>query len=62
MHFHLPKPLNGWREFVGEEGPKSSAFANQFGSCRKENSWRRGLELETSAEQARLGAFSKLSP
>lgn len=20
MHFHLPKPLNGWREFVGEVG------------------------------------------
>ena len=18
MHFHLPKPLHGWREFVGE--------------------------------------------
>jgi hypothetical protein len=20
MHFHLPKPLHGWREFVGEVG------------------------------------------
>ena len=20
MHFHLPKPLHGWREFLGEVG------------------------------------------
>ena len=20
MHFHLPKPLHGWREFIGEVG------------------------------------------
>ena len=20
MHFHLPKPLHGWREFAGEVG------------------------------------------
>ena len=20
MHFHFPKPLHGWREFVGEVG------------------------------------------
>lgn len=20
VHFHLPKPLHGWREFLGEEG------------------------------------------
>ena len=62
MHFHLPKPLHGWRAFAGEVGiiVLGVLIALGFGQIVEQWQWRRqvattrdalAIELATSANQ-----------
>jgi hypothetical protein len=51
MHFHLPKPLHGWREFAGEVGIIVIGVLIALGAEQlvEEAQWhRRGLEAEAA--------------
>ena len=63
MHFHLPKPLHGWREFAGEVGiiVLGVLIALGFGQIVEQWQWHRqvvttrdalAIELATSAKQS----------
>ena len=39
MHFHLPKPLHGWREFAGEVGIIVIGVLIALGADQLLNDW-----------------------
>ena len=51
MHFHLPKPLHGWREFAGEVGIilLGVLLALLGQAMFEEWTWDRKVEAATSA-------------
>ena len=56
MHFHLPKPLHGWREFVGEVGiiVIGVLIALIGESTFEEWSWHRKIDAATHAMDAEI--------
>lgn len=71
MHFHVPKPLHGWREFVGEVGiivvgvlialaaEQVVEAAHQRSEARDaENSIRSELDFDLGRLQSRMGIHS----
>ncbi len=58
MHFHLPKPLHGWREFAGEVGiiVLGVLIALTAESLLEDLRWHRQVEQATDAFKAELAA------
>lgn len=71
MHFHLPKPLHGWREFVGEVGiivvgvlialgaeqlVEAAHWRDKVESAKKSIDFELNLQLDLSDEVIRFGA------
>lgn len=56
MHFHLPKPLHGWREFAGEVGIIVLGVLIALGAEQMLESWHwnHQLELERAALQTEV--------
>lgn len=56
MHFHLPKPLHGWREFVGEVGIIVIGVLLALGaeSLIEQWHWKEKGEISTEAFKAEL--------
>jgi hypothetical protein len=60
MHFHLPKPLHGWREFVGEVGiiVIGVLIALAFEAVVEDLHWRRQVRQSDEAFKDELGNAS----
>jgi len=56
MHFHLPKPLHGWREFVGEVGIITIGVLIALGAEQIVETlhWREKVRVATAAINAEL--------
>jgi hypothetical protein len=56
MHFHLPKPLHGWREFIGEVGIIVIGILIALGGEQavEATHWREQVRLEREALQSEV--------
>ena len=56
MHFHLPKPLHGWREFIGEVGIIVIGILIALGGEQvvEATHWRQQVRLEREALQSEV--------
>src|ERR1700739_4565204 len=57
MHFHLPKPLHGWREFAGEVGiiVLGVLIALSADAAVEDWQWRHKVELVRKSLMGELG-------
>ena len=57
MHFHLPKPLHGWREFLGEVGIIVIGVLIALGAEQVVESihWRESVSQMRQAMRSELG-------
>jgi hypothetical protein len=60
MHFHLPKPLHGWREFAGEVGIIVVGVLIALGAEQLLQSWHWGRETEATRQALREEAGDNL--
>jgi hypothetical protein len=60
MHFHLPKPLHGWREFVGEVGIIVVGVLIALGAEQVVQSWQWRREMEATRQALREEAADNL--
>jgi hypothetical protein len=51
MHFHLPKPLHGWRQFIGEVGIIVLGVLIALGAEQLVESWNTHLRVEEGHEK-----------
>src|SRR3954468_4362612 len=61
MHFHLPKPLHGWREFAGEVGIIVVGVLIALGAEQVVESvhWRKSVSQMRQAMRSELGIDRK---
>jgi hypothetical protein len=54
MHFHLPKPLHGWRQFVGEVGIIVLGVLIALSAEQLVESWNTHLRVEEGRQRLRV--------
>jgi hypothetical protein len=62
MHFHLPKPLHGWREFIGEVGIIVVGVLIALGAEQLVESWHWRHQLHGAEDAMRLELVTDNGP
>ena len=61
MHFHLPKPLHGWREFAGEVAIIVLGVLIALGAEQLLESWRWQVRAQDARERLRAESATSSS-